>query len=85
MEVIKREKLAAYAHSAWAGWMNYLFKKSTLNDDGTVTIPAWAVKRWKRQAATPYDELPETEKASDRKEAGEMLQIMTADSTRRVE
>jgi hypothetical protein len=71
-----REKLAAYAHKAWAGWMDYLFEKSTLNPDGTVTIPAWAVERWKRQAKTPYAELPENEKESDRKEADFMLAII---------
>ena len=71
-----REKLAAYAHKAWSGWMVYLFEKSTLNADGTVTIPVWAVERWKRQAGTPYAELPEVEKQSDREEADFMLQIM---------
>ena len=71
-----REKLAAYAHKAWSGWMNYLFEKSTFNSDGTVTIPAWAVDRWKRQAKIPYVELPENEKESDRTEADFMLQII---------
>ena len=28
------EKIAEYAHTAWAGWMNYLFEKSIFNDDG---------------------------------------------------
>lgn len=73
---VKKEKLAAYAHEAWAGWMDYLFEKSVLNPDGTVTIPAWAVERWKRQAETTYDELPETEKASDRKEADAIMLIV---------
>ena len=71
-----REKLAEYAHKAWSGWMDYLFLKSTLNLDGTVTIPVWAVERWKRQAKTPYAELPEGEKKSDRSEADEMLSIV---------
>lgn len=71
-----RETLAEYAHDAWSGWMKYLFEKSTKNADGTVTIPQWAVERWERQMNTPYSELPETEKASDRKEADEMLAIM---------
>jgi len=70
-----REKLAEYAHAAWSRWMAHLFETSTLNPDGTVTIPAWAVERWKRQLNTPYAELPESEKESDRKEADVMLQI----------
>ena len=71
-----REKLAAYAHQAWSGWMDYLFEKSTLNSDGSVTIPSWAVERWKRQMKTTYTELSESEKESDRKEADSMLQIV---------
>ena len=71
-----REKLAEYAHDAWSGWMNYMFSKSDLNNDGTVTIPKSLVERWKRQMKTDYRELPDTEKASDLKEADEMLAIM---------
>ena len=72
-----RELLAAYAHDeAWSGWMRYVFDKSTFNADGSVTIPTWAVERWGRQIATPYRELPEDEKESDRKEADRMLTIV---------
>lgn len=70
-----REQLAEYAHDAWSGWMRYLFEKATENDDGTVTIPAWAVERWKRQITTPYADLPENEKESDRLEADKILAI----------
>lgn len=71
-----REPLAAYAHEAWAGWKEYEFSKGTFNADGTWTMPAWAVERWTRQMQTPYDELPEAEKASDRAEADKMLAIV---------
>lgn len=71
-----RESLAAYAHDAWSGWMQYLFSKSTRNDDGTMTIPAWAVERWTRQMTTAYTDLPEDEKKSDRAEADQMLAIL---------
>lgn len=71
-----RERLAEYAHDAWSGWMEYLFSKSEQNEDGTVTIPKWAVERWTRQATTKYSGLPEGEKASDRDEADKMLAIM---------
>jgi hypothetical protein len=67
------EALAAYAHKAWSGWMNYLFEKSTKNADGAVTIPSWAVERWSRQASTLYADLPEGERESDRVEAQEIL------------
>jgi hypothetical protein len=70
------EPLSAYAHHAWAGWMNYMFSKCTLNADGTMTIPAWAVTRWQRQAQTLYDDLPENEKISDRDEAYKIMEII---------
>ena len=72
-----REPLAEYAHSAWSGWMRYLFSKCTTNDDGTATIPAWAVERWRRQSSTTYADLPEDEKKSDRKEADEIIEIVS--------
>lgn len=71
-----RDALAEYAHTAWSGWMNYLFEKSTQNDDGTVTIPGWAVERWKRQMATAFDDLPDVEQQSDYCEADEILSIV---------
>lgn len=70
-----REDLASYAHAAWSGWMIYLFSKCQGNPDGSVTIPAQSVERWRRQAATAYADLPEAEKASDRDEADKMLAI----------
>lgn len=71
-----REALADYAHEAWSGWMEYLFSKSTPNPGGTWTMPAWAANRWLRQMETPYAELPEGEKESDRAEADKMLALM---------
>lgn len=71
-----REQLAAYAHEAWSGWMGYLFSKCLKETDGSMMIPAWAVERWERQSTTAYSDLPEDEKASDRKEAERMIGIM---------
>lgn len=71
-----REKLAENAHESWVGWMSYLFQKSTLNGNGTVTIPAGLVERWTRQMNTPYDNLPDEEKQSDLDEADKILEII---------
>lgn len=76
-----REALAAYAHDAWSGWMRYMLSKAPLNADGTWTMPAWAVERWTRQMTTAYTELPEEERASDRKEADQMLAIVASPLT----
>ena len=67
------EFLADYAHGAWSDWMKYMFGKSTINADGTCTIPAGLVQRWQRQMNTFYADLSETEKESDRNEARMIL------------
>ena len=79
-----REDLAEYAHDAWAGWMKYMFSKGEIisgtDSEGKAftrcVIPTWAVERWMRQMNTPYAELPESEKESDRDEADKMLEIV---------
>jgi len=71
------ELLAVYAHTAWAGWMKYMFSKSQLNPDGSVRIPAEFVQRWTRQMNTSYKELPESEKLSDRDEADKIMKVVT--------
>lgn len=76
-----REKLAEYAHEAWSRWMRYLFSKSTVNSDGSVTIPASLVKRWTRQMNTNYHMLPDSEQQSDILEAYKMLDIMNTNHT----
>lgn len=70
------EALSDYAHEAWSGWMRYMFAKSPLNDDGTWTMPVSFVERWQRQMNTPYIELPESEKKSDRDEARRILAVV---------
>lgn len=68
-----KEAVADLVHNQWTGWMKYLFSKCEFNDDGTVTIPAWAVERWKRQTATVFLELPSEEKETDLAEAKKVI------------
>lgn len=63
------EKLADYEHDRWSRWHKYMMSKTITNFDGSVTIPSEFVKRWNRQSITHYNNLSETEKDSDRKEA----------------
>lgn len=76
-----RERLAAYAHEAWAGWMRYLFGCSShqTGEDGSITytIPADKVARWQRQMITPYGELSSDEQRSDLAEADKMIEIFS--------
>ena len=76
-----REELAALCHEQWSGWMAYLFSKCPergLNEGVSpgCIIPLWAVERWTRQMNTPYTELSEAEKDSDRAEADKFLAII---------
>ena len=75
-----REALAAYAHEAWAGWMrNQAALQLQMERKGT-TVITWAAAedydRWARQMRTPYADLPEAEKASDRAQADKILEIL---------
>lgn len=72
------EALAAYAHEAWAGWMQYLFGLAHSDGKGGKVIPAPQVQRWLRQMNSHYTELPEEEKDSDRLEAAKIVDIITA-------
>lgn len=71
-----REMLATLSHEQWSGWMRYLFSQSIHHVDGSVTIPLNLVSRWMRQMATPYDDLSETEKESDRHEADRIIAML---------
>lgn len=70
------DDLANLAHEQWSGWMKYLFEKSIKNDDGTVTIPKWAVERWERQVNTNYQDLSEQEQDSDKNEAYKFIEVI---------
>ena len=71
-----REQLADLEHIRWSMWMKYLFSVGVFNEDGTWTMPTWAVERWRRQMTIPYAQLTETEKDSDRKEADKTLAVI---------
>lgn len=63
------ERHADLEHEIWAGWMQYLFLHGTFNDDGTWTMPAEMVERYRRLMHTPYCDLTDRERGSDREQA----------------
>lgn len=75
------EQLAEAEHASWANWMSYLFSKCQLHHDGAVTIPAGLVRHWRRQVETPYADLSEAEKESDRDEVRKILPLIEASLT----
>lgn len=74
----KRACVARVQHAIWAHWMTYLFSVSVANVDGSVTIPPEKVKRWRRQAATPFAYLPAAELESDFAQADKVLAALAA-------
>ena len=71
------EKLACLQHEIWSHWMKHLFKVSTLNDDGSVTIPPEKVERWKRQLNTHYFDLSDDEQKSDIEQAKKVINLIS--------
>jgi hypothetical protein len=71
-----REQLSDVQHDIWAHWMRYQFSVCTQNPDGSLTIPAASVKHWQRQIDTPYSDLTEKEKDSDREQADKILAVL---------
>ncbi len=70
------EQLADKEHASWARWMTYLFSKCEKQTDGSLLIPATLVSHWEREIETPYSELPERYKQSDRNEVAHILPII---------
>lgn len=82
------EALAAKQHEIWAHWMKYLFSKckderrlksermQTYYSTGNLIIPKDLVERWQRQVETPYAELSEKEKESDREQVRKFIGLV---------
>lgn len=73
-----KERLAAIEHERWASWQEWVHTVSDLQPDGTLVIPASLVQRWTRQIATPYDQLSEEEKISDRNQVDRYWHLIKA-------
>lgn|GEM_PF-6872315 len=70
------EALAAAEHASWAHWQAYLFSCCERLPDGSLVIPAEKADRWQRQIETPYADLSEREKQSDRDEVAKILPLI---------
>lgn len=60
------ERLAALEHEQWAHWAKHMLANLTPEN----------VEGWERQAATPYADLTEAEKAKDREWAEKVLDLL---------
>jgi hypothetical protein len=70
------EKLANAEHNRWSHWQKYMHSRCERRADGSLLIPADLVLQWERQLATPYEELSEKEKASDREQVHKYLPVL---------
>ena len=68
--------LAAVEHERWAHWQQYLHDQCQRTKDGSLIIPAELVTRWSAQITTPYTELSETERESDRDQVRRYLPLI---------
>lgn len=60
------ERLAAIEHEQWAHWTRYMIDNLTPEN----------IKRWRRQILTPYNELTDIEKGSDRTWAMKVMTLL---------
>lgn len=60
------EQLAAIEHERWAHWQRFMHGKGERRLDGSLVLPADLVAKWDRLIDTPYTELSEKERESDR-------------------
>lgn len=65
-----KEKLAEIEHARWSDWQKYCHSRGIEDNQGYLCLPMGLVKQWERQIATPYAELSEEEKQSDRDQVG---------------
>jgi hypothetical protein len=76
-EMLFGEEFADEIHEVWASWAGYMLMDVGIqNEDGSITIPKSSVERWNRQMTTPYSELSEKEKNSDRQIARNLIKRM---------
>lgn len=71
------EILASIEHERWAHWQRYVHERCTpVGQEGDLVIPGELVKRWVREMNTPYSELPEEQKESDREQVRKYLPVI---------
>lgn len=71
------ERLAAIEHERWADWQRYVHGLCYRHQDGLI-IPAMQAARWERQINTPYADLTEAEKDSDREQVDRYWPLIAA-------
>jgi hypothetical protein len=76
------EPLAAVEHERWSHWQRYMHSKGERRPDGSLVLPSELVTRWEKQISTPYLELTDAEKESDREQVRRYLPMIAAALTK---
>ena len=75
-----REKLAAVQHEIWSHWTEYMFTQGWFNLDENGErqwyMPAYTLGGWHRQMVTPYTDLTDAERKSDREQADKVIAVL---------
>lgn len=71
-----REQLAAIEHERWADWQKYCHR--VLRDNNPSPEQGDILERWDRQIETPYADLTELEKQSDREQVDRYWHLIQA-------
>jgi hypothetical protein len=78
------EVLASIEHARWSHWQRYVHSKCIpQGGDGALLIPGDLVKRWEEQIATPYSQLSEAAKESDREQVRKYLPLVVDTLTKK--
>ena len=70
------DELAAVEHERWTHWQRYMHEKCEVQPDGSLLIPPALVEQWTRQIETPFSQLSEAEKESDREQVRRYLPLI---------
>ena len=77
------EQLAAIEHERWAHWQRFMHEQGLRQPDGSIVLPAKLVTKWDRLIDTPYSQLTEKERESDREQVRRYLPIVAGANSQR--
>lgn len=70
------EQLAAIEHERWAHWQRFMHGKGERKSDGSLVLPADLIAKWERLIETPYAQLTDKERESDREQVRRYLPVV---------
>lgn len=72
------EQLASIEHERWTHWQRFMHEQGQRQPDGSLLLPAELVAKWERLIATPYAQLTDKERESDREQVRRYLPLVAA-------